>query len=634
LPMARSSVTFQPEGKRVEVTIGQTLFEAAGKLGVEIQSLCGGRGICGKCRVIVRSGMDSLSHTSDAEERFLSESDIGANFRLACQTVVKGRDAIVVEVPQQSRVSEQRLLLKGLERPVELMPSVRMLSVSLKKPSLLDVESDASRLLKALRKKSGEDLRIDYEALKTIPQAVREGDWAVTAITWMNRELIFVKPGEQSGNSYGMAVDIGTTKIAAYLLNLDTGEISATVSMMNPQIPYGEDVISRISYIMRDEKNLEKMNRIVISGVNELIDEACKKAGINPKDIYDMIVVGNTAMHHIFLGISPKYVSLSPYPAVVQSSVDVKARDLGVTMNCGAYVHVFPAIAGFVGADAVADSLATGIYESEELTMLVDIGTNTEIILGNKEKLLSCSCASGPAFEGAHIKHGMRAATGAIEHIWIDPKTIEVGYSTIGNVKPSGLCGSATVDAVAQFLKTGMIAPEGNFQRLETKRLRTNENKPEFVIAWSDENSTGDDIVVTQGDVREVQLAKAAIYTGAAILMKRMKIDFRDIKKVFIAGAFGNYVDPQSARTIGMFPDVPIQNVQFVGNTAGSGARMALLSTQMRRVAEEVARRIEYIELGADPDFHKEFLNATYFPHKETERFPNVMKILRKDWSC
>jgi uncharacterized 2Fe-2S/4Fe-4S cluster protein (DUF4445 family) len=629
--MKGSRVTFHPEGKRVDTTIGQTLFDTAGKLGVDIQSLCGGRGICGKCRVIVRSGMDSLSHASDAERRFLSESEVETNLRLACQAAIKGRGPIVVEVPQQSRVGQQRLLVKGLERPVQLTPSVRRLSVSLKKPSLLDVESDASRLLRALRRKSGEDIRIDYEALKRIPHALREGNWDVTAITWMDRELIFVKPERQSKSLYGMAVDIGTTKIAAYLLNLDAGEISATVSMMNPQIPYGEDVISRISYIMKDEKNLEKMNRIVITGINELIDEACEKAGIDPKDIYDMIVVGNTAMHHIFLSISPKYVSLSPYPAVVQSSVDVKARDLGVRMNCGAYVHVFPAIAGFVGADAVADALATGIYESEELTMLVDIGTNTEIILGDKEKILSCSCASGPAFEGAHIKHGMRAATGAIEHIWIDPKTLEVGYSTIGNVKPSGLCGSAIVDAVAQFLKTGMIAPEGNFQRSETERLRRNENKPEFVIAWSDESSTGDDIVVTQGDVREVQLAKAAIYTGAAILMKRMKVDFRDIKKVFIAGAFGNYVDPQSARTIGMFPDVPIQNVQFVGNTAGSGARMALLSTQMRRVADEVARKIEYIELGADPDFHKEFLNATYFPHKELERFPSEMRLMEKD---
>jgi len=629
--MQRSSVTFQPEGKRVDATIGQTLFDAAGKLGVDIQSLCGGRGVCGRCRVIVRSGMNSLSHTSDAEKRLLSESDVRTNFRLACQAVVKGREAIIVEVPQQSRVGQQRLLLKGLERPVQLMPSVRRLSAGLKKPSLLDVESDASRLLRALIEKSGLELRIDYEALKKIPHALREGDWDVTAITWMDRELISIWPWKRSRNLYGMAVDVGTTKIAAYLLNLVTGEISATVSMMNPQIPYGEDVISRISYIMRDEKNLEKMNRIVISGINELIDEACKKAGIDAQDIYDMIVVGNTAMHHIFLGVSPKYVSLSPYPAVVQSSVDVKARELGVRMNCGAYVHVFPAIAGFVGADAVADALATGIYESEELAMLVDIGTNTEIILGDKGKLLSCSCASGPAFEGAHIKHGMRAATGAIEHIWIDPKTIEVGYSTIGDVKPSGLCGSAIVDAVAQFLKTGMIAPEGNFQDPETERLRRNENKPEFVIAWRNESSTGDDIVVTQGDVREVQLAKAAIYTGAAILMKRMKVDFQDIKKVFIAGAFGNYVDPQSARTIGMFPDVPIQSVQFVGNTAGSGARMALLSTQMRRVAEEIARRIEYIELGADPDFHKEFLNATYFPHKETERFPNVMRLMEKD---
>ncbi|MFQ6095648.1 MAG: ASKHA domain-containing protein, partial [Candidatus Bathyarchaeia archaeon] len=470
------------------------------------------------------------------------------------------------------------------------------------------------------------------EALKMIPHAVREGDWAVTTITWMNQELISVKPREQDRSLYGLALDIGTTKLAAYLLNLDNGEISATVSMMNPQIPYGEDVISRISYIIKDEKNLEKLNRIIISGINELIEKACEKAGINPEDIYDMTVVGNTAMHHIFLGISPKYVSISPYPAALQSSIDVKARELGVRMNRGAYVHVLPTIAGFVGADAVADALATEVYRSEGLAMLVDIGTNTEIILGNKEKLLSCSCASGPAFEGAHIRHGMKAATGAIEHIWMDPETLEVGYKTIDDVKPSGLCGSAIVDALAGMLKAGIIAPEGNFnQDLRTPRLRRNQEKFEFVIAWADETSTSNDIVVTQDDVREVQLAKAAIYTGAAILMKHMNVDFRDIRKVFIAGAFGNYVDPQSAKIIGMFPDIPLQNVQFVGNTAGSGARMALLSTEMRRLAEEVAERIEYVELGADPDFQSEFIKATYLPHKEAELFPNVMRLLRRN---
>jgi len=630
--MEKSRVIFHPEGKRLDITLGKTLLDAAGKLGLDIQSLCGGRGICGKCRVIIRRGMGALSPITEAEKRFLSESEIEDGFRLACQAVVKDQDTIIVEVPQQSRVGQQRLLLKGLERRVKLSPSIRKLIINLEKPSLLDVKSDASRLLEAIKDETGQKLEIDYETLKAIPHVVREGNWTVTAITWMNRELISVKPGKHTQSLYGLAVDIGTTKLAAYLLNLDTGEIAATVSMMNPQIPYGEDVISRISYIIRDKKNLEKLHNIIVNGINDLIEEACKEAGIKVENIYDMTIVGNTAMHHIFLGISPKYLSLSPYPAVLQSPINIKARELGVNINRGAYVHALPSIAGFVGADAVADAIATEIHKSEDIAMLIDIGTNTEVILGHKERLLSCSCASGPAFEGAHIKHGMRAATGAIEHVWIDSKTLEVGYKTIDNVKPSGLCGSAIVDVVAEMLKAGIIAPEGNFnQDLETPRLRKNEKKFEFVIAWGNETSTGNDIVVTQNDIREVQLAKAAIYTGTSILMKHMNINSQDIQKIFIAGAFGNYIDPQSAKTIGMFPDIPLKNVQFVGNTAGSGARMALLSTEIRKLAEKVAEQIEYIELGADSDFQSEFIKATYLPHKEVERFPNVMKLLRRN---
>jgi len=628
--MAGSTFVFQPYGKRLKVTGAKTVLEAAQKIGVNISSICGGKGLCGKCRVIVRRGEEHLSSASQAEKRVLSEDDLKSGFRLACRANVADKGMIVIEVPRESQVDQQRLLLRGVERTVSLAPAVRKVTVHLEKPSLVDVESDVDRLLNAVESRIGQKPKVDYEALRKVPLIIREGDWTVTVTLWRNREVIAVEPGATS-DLYGFAVDIGTTKLAAYLLNLTAGRTAATASTMNPQIPYGEDVISRIHYIMEDENNLTRLQEAVVEGINQLIREACQNAGVAPEEIHDMTMAGNTAMHHIFLGIPPNYVSLIPYPAALQSPVDVKARDLRVKIDRGAYVHALPTIAGFVGGDAVADILATGIHESDDLSMVIDIGTNTEIVLGNKAKLTACSCASGPAFEGAHIKFGMRATTGAIEHLWIDPDTYEVGYRTIGDEKPRGLCGSAIVDAAAGMLKAEIIDHRGRFNmRLETPRLRRGDKAGEFVLAWRNEAGIDSDIVVTQSDIREVQLAKAAIFTGTSILMKQMRVSPEMIHKIFLAGAFGNYVDPQNARIIGMYPDVPLERVHFVGNTAGSGARMALLSVEARDMAEEIAKRVEYVELGADPSFQDEFLEATHLPHHEVRRFSNVMKMLRK----
>ena len=624
---------FQPEGKRTQAVEGKTILDAAKDLGVQIQSICGGRGTCGKCRVIIRDGRENLSKPSESELRFLSEEELDEGFRLACQAIILRGRKIVVEIPPESGLNRQRLLLKGVERSIALKPAVRRITIRLKEPTLTDQESDVDRLLDAIESKVGFRPTISYEALRNIPRVLREGEWVITAILWMNREVIAVYPGVRDKPPYGVAVDIGTTKLALYLLDLDDGRVLASASTMNPQIPYGEDVISRILYIMEGEENLERLHNVVVGAVNELIDEVCSKVGIKPSDIHDMTAVGNTAMHHIFLNVTPKYVSLSPYPAVLHSSVDVRAKDLGVKMNRGAYVHVLPTIAGFVGADAIADIIATGLHEMEDYAMVIDIGTNTEIALGNKDQIMACSCASGPAFEGAHITHGMRAATGAIERIWINPETLDVTYKTIGDVKPSGLCGSAVIDAVAEMLRTGIIGWNGSFNPdVDTPRLRRREGAPykEFVIAWGDETATGKDIVVTQNDIREIQLAKAAVYTGISILMRHMNLKPLDIKRIFIAGAFGNYIDPQSARMIGMYPDVPLNRVKFVGNTAGSGARMALLSTDVRALAESLSERVEYVELGVDPDFQDEFVKAIHLPHRERERFPTLMRIIGK----
>jgi uncharacterized 2Fe-2S/4Fe-4S cluster protein (DUF4445 family) len=336
-----------------------------------------------------------------------------------------------------------------------------------------------------------------------------------------------------------------------------------------------------------------------------------------------MVAVGNTAMHHFFLGLPPNFLGLAPYPPAIQGPVDVKAKELSINMNRDGNVHVLPVIAGFVGADNVGVILSTEIYKSDALTLAMDVGTNTEILLGDKNELMVCSTASGPAFEGAHMKHGMRAATGAIEKIKIDPRNFEVDYQTIGNVKPRGLCGSAIVDALAEMLKAGVVDKSGRIDlKLDSPRIRVGgDGVPEFVIAWEEETSIGGDITVTQKDIRELQLAKAAIFAGITILMKKKKVNKEDLASVIIAGAFGSHINPESARTIGMLPGVPLERVRSVGNAAGSGARMALMSKKVRELAREVSKKVKYVELAADAEFQREFLSAMYLPHEDPGLF-------------
>jgi uncharacterized 2Fe-2S/4Fe-4S cluster protein (DUF4445 family) len=624
-----STIIFQPEGKRAIANLNENLLKIAQKVGIGIDSTCGGRGTCGKCRVIVRLGNEFLSSVSNLEKKHLSEEEIKKGYRLACLTIIIKKGKIIVEVPLESRVGYQRLLIKGIEKKVLLNPAISKIDLELKKPTLDDVKADVHRIFEKLKELGINAKRIDYEALRKSPYSLREKNWKVSIITWKNEEIIDIEPFDKLENPYGFAIDIGSTKLAGYLLDLKTGKLLATSSAMNPQIPYGEDIISRITYAMDDEKKLQELHELVRNELNRLIEDACSKANITPDKVYEVVAVGNTAMHHIFLKIPPKYVSLSPYPAVVQSSLDFKARDLGIRINKGGYVHTLPCIAGFVGADAVADILSTEIHKSKSMAMTIDIGTNTEIIVGNEERILACSAASGPAFEGAHIKYGMRASNGAIEKVWIDPYSLEVEYKTINNEMPKGLCGSGIVDAIAEMLKTGILDKKGKINTsLNSSRIKIKNGIPEFVIAWRDETSINEDISITQADVREIQLAKAAIFTGTSILLKHLKISPESLERIFLAGAFGTYINPQSARILGLYPDIPLDRIKFVGNTAGSGARMALLSLNVRKEAEEIVNKIEYIELANDPEFKDEFLKAMYFPHMEIERFPRVKKLL------
>ena len=628
--LPKANVTIQPIGRRVSVLIGETLYSAARSAGVASEAFCGGRGLCGKCRVIVVEGRELLSGLTELETKFLTEAEIHDGYRLACQMIVKATGNLLVEIPRESQVRRQRLSVLGIERKVPLGPSISKHVVELPVPTLQDVTADLERLQAALKSKYHlEDLSANYETLKKLPGVLRDKNWTVTAALKDRREIIDIDPGDTTGKCYGFAVDIGTTKLAGYLVDLNNGSVVAATSMMNPQIPYGEDVISRISYTMREPEKLIDLQAAVVGGVNRLVSDALRAIGIDREDIYDMVVVGNTGMHHIFFGIKPEFVSLSPYPPAVQSPLDVRTKEVGLEVNSGAYVYSYPIIAGFVGADAVADILATGIFETAEMSLLVDIGTNTEIVLGNRDSMICCSAASGPAFEGAHIRHGMRASTGAIERVWIDPKTLEPSYRVIDEAKPEGICGSGIVDAVAELFRVGILDKTGKIdQELDIPRLKREGKVLSYVLAKPDEAGAGKEIVVSQHDINEIQLAKAAIYSGTSILMKRVGVETNEIARVFLAGAFGTYVDPESTRTIGMLPDAPTDRFEFVGNTAGSGARMALMSKEIRKTAYNVVRKMRYLELAAERDFQEEFMKALYFPHKELERFPNICKLL------
>jgi len=619
-------VTFEPDGKKVRVKVGTTVLQAAKEAGINIRSECGGRGVCGKCKVIIRD-MGAVSYISNTERKLLSQREIEEGYRLSCQAIIL-KD-VVVMVPLESRIAVRKIEVYGFERRVELNPLLRKVYVELKEPTLSDVKPDLERLLEAVEGKLGVKIEFDFDVLKGLPEILRSSKWNVTAVLWGNR-LIDVEAGDTTNEVYGMAVDIGTSKIVCHLVDLKSGETLAVGSIENPQILYGEDVISRIAYASNSNHNLNILQKFVIDGVNKVFDEACRKAGVDPNKVYEAVVVGNTAMHHLFLGIQPKYLALSPYTPAVKRSINLTARDLNVgNMNPRGIVTTLPIIAGFVGADAVADIIATGIHESEENTLLVDIGTNTEVIVGNREDMICCSCASGPAFEGAHIKDGMKAVAGAIERIRIT-QDLEVEYETIGGEKPRGLCGSAVIDVVAEMFKHGIIDFHGKFNtNIPTSRLRKTERGFEFVIAWKNETATGREITITQKDIRELQLAKAAIYTGCSILMKKKNLREEDIDKLLIAGAFGNYINPENAKIIGLIPDIPTEKVRFVGNTAVMGAKMALISKEVREIAESLTKIVRYHELAADPDFNSEFINAIPIPNSIIDRFPSVKKYIQ-----
>ena len=673
-------VIFQPSGRRGEVPKGVNIIEASRLLGVDIEALCGEKKVCGKCVVRVEDGhfekygiTSSMSHVSPwmvEEEKFINAERKGKGFRLGCMATIE--DDILVFVPGESRAGKQVVSKAARDIYIEHNPAVKLYTVQVDKPTFEDPTGDFERICMALEQNYAlTELTIDIQTLRMLPDALRDGKWECTVSVWNDKEIIRVRPGKVE-HAYGMAIDVGTTTVAGYFCDLTTMEVVDTVSMMNPQCKYGEDVMARITFHMTTPGGLKRMSDDIIEGLNELLEKAIKqtfpplkkkkkKKGEEPEmvevpeegktylrlsleDVEDITIGFNTAMHHILLGLNPEYVGLAPFPPVIHHSMDIRARDLGIKINPSSYMFVLPNEAGFVGADNVGVLIAEAPYKGEENQLIIDIGTNGELVLGNRHKLISSSCATGPALEGAQLAYGMRAAPGAIERINIDPDTKEVDYKVIGRdawrkfsepkeMKAKGICGSGILDVLAELYSSGVVTKTGRFNKKGLKdhpRFRKNPdtNQPEFVLAWAEESSIDQDIVITQKDVRQIQLAKGALYAGCKLMVKRMGLEKVDTVK--IAGAFGTHVDRAKALTMGLFPDCEIEMIKGIGNAAGDGCRAALLNVKKRVEADWCSRNVEYVELTVEPTFERDFMEAMQLPHM-TDEFPHLRGIVRDE---
>ncbi|MDD1775948.1 MAG: ASKHA domain-containing protein [Candidatus Methanomethylicus sp.] len=593
--------------------------------GVDLANICSGKGYCGKCLVEVVEGVSNLSPPTELELKRIQPEKISKGFRLACQSKVRGN--VILKVPDQSRVGRQKLVIMGKEPPVVVKSNIRKIFLELQPPTLLKPIADDENLLSALALKGDENLRLNYTTVKKIPRVLRESGWKVTMTLLGENDVIDIQPGDTSKNSFGVAVDVGTTKLAVFIADLTDGGLVFADGVMNPQIKFGEDVISRINYSTHGEYQLRELQNTIIEGINELIDKGLSETGINRDELYELVCVGNTAMHHLFMGIDCKNLGLSPYPASMGKAYDLTAHEMGLGINPSGNVHTLPNVAGFVGADAIADILACRLHEKEKLSLLMDVGTNTEVMLGNKEGIWSCSTASGPAFEGAHIRHGMRAASGAIERVKI-VHPLDIECKIIDDEKARGICGSGIIDAIAEMLKNGIMDTSGRI--LEGPRVREGNNGREFILVTREETASGqEEIVVTQDDIREIQKAKAAMYAGYMTLMKKSNSTQKSLSEIIIAGAFGTYIDPESARIIGMIPEMPLERISFTGNTAGSGARICLKSIECRKEAQAIASKIRYVELAAEQVFLEEYINAMYMPNSKLEDFPETVNIIK-----
>ncbi|MHB0913285.1 MAG: ASKHA domain-containing protein [Armatimonadota bacterium] len=599
------SVKFLPAGKAVELDRGTLVSKAAETAGVTLAFPCGGKGRCGKCKVIFEQGAPAPTPT---EFDTLTETELVQGYRLGCTSALS-EDAVIYT---PNGAGAAKILTAGVARDIPIEPWITKKFVSVPAPSITDLRSDLKRLLDGLGMEANHT-RIDLAILRGLGELARDSEFNLTVVL-AGGEPVGIEPLDTASECYGVAVDIGTTTMAAYLLDLVTGKQVSVAASINPQTRIGDDVISRIAYA--SDGGLSALHSLVVGELNNLIQLLCAQAEVAPERVYEVAVVGNTCMSHLFLGIDPRHLAQAPYVPTVSQSVALTAAELDVRINPFGRVHVLPNIAGYVGADTVGVILATGMHESEEMTLAIDIGTNGEIVLGSNGRMLACSTAAGPAFEGAHIKHGMRAAPGAIDSAWLDGD--KLAYSTVGGEKVTGICGSGLLDVIISLVQAGIIEASGRIVDVDEVPeqyacLRDKLVEGGFVLAEGAETASGIPVTITQRDVREVQLAKGAIAAGISALMDRLGVSTDDLDRVVLAGAFGNYLRKESAVAAGMIPNVPLTKVHSVGNAAGEGAKLALLSRVARETMDEIAGSVEYVELTTDPGFQDRFADSLMF---------------------
>jgi len=634
-------VHFEPDNADIMVAKGENLLQAAIAAGVHIHASCGGNGVCGTCKVSIEKGQVDSTKTEK-----LSDEEYQQGLRLACQSRVL--TDLTVYVPVESRLEKAILSQESKKASVALAtgwrfkPPLSKLYVELPPPTLEDNAGDLTRLLRGLKRRYHlSDMSADFAVVEKLGKVLRDGDWKATATTlitaakprskaWRRPRIINIEPGDTRERHHSLAFDIGTTTVCGQLLDLNRGTILAEGIEYNRQISYGEDVITRIAYCQKPG-GLKKLQQAVVANINGIIEELVARSRVDLESIGHIMLAGNTTMTQILLGLNPKYIRLAPYTPVANFFPPVEAASLGIKVGKYVQIFAFPAVASYVGGDIVSGVVGVGLQQRKDLTFFMDVGTNGEIVIGNSDWLVTASCSAGPAFEGGGIRHGIVATSGAIEDFTINPASFEPEVSTIGGEKPKGICGSGLINIVAGLLETGVISQNGKFNPdLPTKRIRHGADGYEYVLAWAPETQIGKDIVITEIDIDNLIRAKGAMYAGCQTLSKGVGISCADFGQVIIAGAFGSHINIESAITIGLLPDLPVEKFIFVGNGSLLGARLTSFSRDLLDDARKVAEMMTNFELSESNDFMNNYIAALFLPHTHATEFPTVSKKLTR----
>jgi uncharacterized 2Fe-2S/4Fe-4S cluster protein (DUF4445 family) len=643
--MQTHTVIFLPHEKKIQVPAGTRLIRAAMEAGVHINASCGGDGVCGKCRVQIEAG----GVTEGLSEK-LSATDVAEGYRLACKAVVN--EDVTVRIPVESSVDTSVLNMAATPRRTAriqqldfdafreeglFLPPVEEIYIELPEPNAQDHLPDVTRLISHLKLAHGEGrITANLEVIRKIPDILRASDFKVTAIIARpvfetgKSEIINVQPGDTTDRNYAVAVDIGTTTVYGQLIDLITGKVVSEYGEFNPQISYGEDVITRIMVAEKGD-GLEKLHKVVVGVINKIIAKLLKRGKVEREDVSSLTLAGNTTMTQLFLKVNPRYIRRSPYVPAATLYPPVPAKELGIELNDFATALVYPAVSSYVGGDIVAGVMGSQIYLSEELTLFMDIGTNAEIVIGNKDWFACAACSAGPALEGGGIKFGMRAARGAIEDFSIDPVTLEPMLITIGSQRPKGICGSGLIIMAAVMFELGIINNLGKFNRdLDTPRIRENEGIYEYVLAWADQTQIERDIALTEIDLENLIRAKGAIYSGCQTLLAEVGMSMDDLDRIILAGGFGSYIDLEKAMVIGLLPEIDPDKVAFIGNASLLGARMSALTNRIRRDVVKVTRNMTNFELSETPSYMDNYVAALFLPHTNIDQFPRLQRRLAR----